>query len=46
VNDQQDGLPVAASILDLDLQLLHCLNDCLARMGDVYLSHGIKLVAA
>jgi len=42
VNDQQDSLPVAASILNLYLQLLHRLSNSLARMGDVYLSHGVS----
>ena len=42
VNDKQDGLPVAASILDLNVQLLHRLNNRLARMGDVYLSHSLS----
>jgi hypothetical protein len=42
VNDQQDSLSVPASTLNLELQLLHRLNNSLARMGDVYLSHGIS----
>lgn len=42
MNDQQYGLPVAPSLLNLDLQLLHRLNNSLARMGDVYLSHGFS----
>jgi hypothetical protein len=40
VNDQQHGLPAAASILKLGLQLFHRLSNGLARMGDVYFSHG------
>lgn len=42
VNYKQDGLAVAPRILNLDLQLLHRLNNSLARMGDVYLAHGIS----
>ncbi|MDQ6876760.1 MAG: hypothetical protein M3082_03485 [Candidatus Dormibacteraeota bacterium] len=42
MNDYQNGLPVAPSLLNLDLQLLHRLSNCLARMGDVYLAHGIS----
>jgi len=45
VNNQQDGFPAAASARDLGLQLLHRLRNSLARMRDVYLSHGLTYKA-
>ncbi len=42
MNNQQDSFPAAASIPNLGLQLLHRLRNGLARMSDVYLSHGVS----
>jgi hypothetical protein len=42
MNNQHHSFPIAASIIELGLQLLHGLRNSLARMSDVYLSHNTQ----
>jgi hypothetical protein len=43
MNNEQDAVAAAVSILDLDHQLLHRVRNGLTGMSDVYLTHGLTL---